>query len=195
MDNLLPESVGLETFAFQQPRDSGSNPHVSYMHLFSDPSFSMGVFLLPKSSRIPLHDHPDMTVLSKVLLGTLQVTSYDTGELIEGADSARRRPLGRTRERRRMRCSQPREHTVAAPAPTLRLDPVRSNVHEFVALSDVAIFDVLMPPYNDRAGRSCHYYTPSAGNAGTVELIEVEWPDELIVDSVAYRGPRVGPTA
>lgn len=194
MDELLPESVGLEMPALQQSRDSGSHPHVSYMHLFSDPSFSMGVFLLPTGAKIPLHDHPDMTVLSKLLFGTLHVTSYDAGELIEGVDSATGRRLGKTREPRRMRCSQPSEHTVAAPAPTLRLDPVRGNVHEFVALSDVAIFDVLMPPYSDRSGRSCHYYAPSAGNAGTVDLIEVGWPDELIVDSVAYCGPRIRPT-
>jgi cysteamine dioxygenase len=202
MDDLLPESVGLDSAAVQQPRSSSSSPpHVSYMHLFSDPTFSMGVFILPTGAKIPLHDHPEMTVLSKLLFGMLQVTSYDTGELIEGGAGSTRRSLSNRRQPVRMRCSQPREHTVSAPAPTLRLDPVRGNVHEFVALSDVAILDVLMPPYSDREGRSCRYYKTSSGDtgavekAGTVDLVEVGWPEELVVDSVAYRGPRIGPKA
>ena len=39
--------------------------------------FTVGVFLVPKGQRLPLHDHPGMTVMSKVLYGTLAITSFD----------------------------------------------------------------------------------------------------------------------
>eukprot|EP00967_Tisochrysis_lutea_P004367 scaffold5149_cov31-Tisochrysis_lutea.AAC.1 len=131
MDELTPGCVGFDTFPPPvTARTPSGVPHVSYVHLFSDAAFSMGIFVLPAGAKIPLHDHPEMTVLSKLL-----------------------------------------------------------------AIEDVAIFDILLPPYNDRAGRSCHYYSAKQADQeqGWIELVEVPWPNDLIVDSMTYRGPKIKP--
>ena len=50
---------------------------VRYLSVAEKAQYSVGIFVFPPGSRIPLHDHPDMVVLSRVLYGNFRVESYD----------------------------------------------------------------------------------------------------------------------
>jgi hypothetical protein len=53
---------------------------VRYVHINEVPGqYSMGIFIFPPNARIPLHDHPGMCVLSRMLYGDLQRLSLDLG--------------------------------------------------------------------------------------------------------------------
>ncbi len=41
------------------------------------PYFNAGIFLLPKNSKLPVHDHRNMLVYCKILHGRVNIRSYD----------------------------------------------------------------------------------------------------------------------
>ena len=51
---------------------------VRYLHMTERQNlYSIGVFVFPPGASIPLHDHPDMAVLSRVLYGEVTARSFD----------------------------------------------------------------------------------------------------------------------
>lgn len=119
---------------------------IAYVPVAESPSFTMVVFVFPPGSSIPLHDHVGMTVVSRVLWGSLEIHSFDVVANVPVPDGisgvvAKRRP----------------DDLVAA-GETRWLTPEAGNVHSFTAKEWTAVFDVLVPPYDERAGRSCSYY-------------------------------------
>lgn len=198
MNRLTLQHIGLSTHGVESVTG-----HSRCMQIISTPAFDMTVFVLPANAIIPLHDHPNMFVLSKVLHGELQVTSFN-------------------------RCSHDHENQQLSSFPAVRtlkcckfadddawmLTPTDGNIHEFRTTMPTAVFEVITPPYS-WPERPCSYYSaepwaqPQRANneadnnscgenvsdtmKGAPYLLTCleEEPTELLPVVVPYRGPLV----
>ncbi|PKA54900.1 cysteamine dioxygenase [Apostasia shenzhenica] len=215
MDIISPQEVGLEDFP-EDDRGHGffeSNTFksssrtsrwaqpITYLHIYECDTFMMGIFCLPTSSVIPLHDHPGMTVLSKILYGSMHVKAYD---FVEPSLTMR---SGHSYETPLRLAKTQTDMVLTAPCPTRVLYPkCGGNLHCFTAVTSVAVLDILAPPYSEVAGRHCTYYHdyPYSSFSSYVEdlrtdergddyawLEAIDAPDNLYMRSGIYTGPAI----
>ncbi|EQC41407.1 hypothetical protein, variant [Saprolegnia diclina VS20] len=121
---------------------------VFYYKLWEAESISMGIFFMPPGSKIPLHDHPFMSVVTRVLYGSFHLKAYNLLEHDQVDDQGA--PL--------LLAKQTRNKHVTAPC-TMDLNPWQHNLHELVAEGAIgcAVFDVTIPPYDDLDRHGNHY--------------------------------------
>lgn len=174
-------------------------PPVTCFHIHQCRSFSMVIFCLPKSAVIPLHDHCGMTVLSKLLYGSMHVKAYDWLDP-EDLNSNPQYPLPPG-----FRLAELKADTVLeAPCEASVLYPTTGgNIHSFTAVTSCAVLDILTPPYKDDPS----YYRPYPFRRGLLNdegenirdvdceryvlLEEVEKPENFILRPRLYGGPAI----
>ncbi|WMV17451.1 hypothetical protein MTR67_010836 [Solanum verrucosum] len=137
-------------------------PTITYLHLHECDKFSIGIFCLPPSAVIPLHDHPGMTVFSKLLFGEMHIKSYDWVDNLPAEPTPLAKPLdnGLGDSTTGIRLAKVKMNSAfRAPCKTSILYPADGgNMHCFTAKTACAVLDVLGPPYCDPEGRHCQYY-------------------------------------
>ncbi|XP_030058981.1 2-aminoethanethiol dioxygenase [Microcaecilia unicolor] len=199
---------------FPAPVSVPHNPPVTYMHICETDAFSMGVFLLKSGACIPLHDHPGMNGMLKVLYGRVSISGFD--KLDSGGGGTKKEPAAVMQQfnppppyqkdalRRALLRSVGEFNESSGPC---LLSPYRDNLHQISAVDGPAAFlDILAPPYDPDDGRDCHYYKlmqPAAGSelqGGQVEegtvprevwLLEIPQPADFWCGGEPYPGPRV----
>ncbi|KAL9157681.1 hypothetical protein ABFS82_08G020600 [Erythranthe guttata] len=204
LDRMTQADVGLRpTMPFFS---SERAPIITYLHLHESDKFSIGIFCLPPTSVIPLHNHPGMTVFSKLLFGTMHIKSYDwANEKIGSTNGEAIDPKGNPDGLRLAKRKVNSEFT--APCKTSILYPADGgNMHCFTAKTACAVLDVLGPPYCDPDGRHCQYYHEFPFSKFSVEnlclpseeekegyswLQERELPEDLSLVGVPYNGPKI----
>lgn len=180
MDRLTPSDFHLDEQRVHRvsQRDWNGN-RVFYIPVYSTPQFNAAVFVMPQGTTLPLHDHPNMTVLSKLLFGSVHVQSFDW--------ISREAPSKRSFFARSPRTRPAREvfnSILNAPAPVRVLYPSKGNLHSFTAKTTSAFFDILTPPYNED-DRPCRFYQvphniseeTSLSEGRVIDLVEVHSDD------------------
>jgi hypothetical protein len=108
------------------------------------------VFTLPAGGVLPLHDHPAMTVICKVLRGRMRVEAF------EWVDHQARmaRSLG--------------AHELDETSDPVVFGPEPGRLHRITALDDCAFIDLFAPYYDDE--RPCRYYRLVDASDGAARL-------------------------
>ncbi|KAG7548584.1 RmlC-like cupin domain superfamily [Arabidopsis suecica] len=196
LDEIKPEDVGVSPkMSFFRSKETGRSPLVTYLHIYACHRFSICIFCLPPSGVIPLHNHPEMTVFSKLLFGTMHIKSYDWVKDSPQPSSDTR--LAKVKV----------DSDFTAPCDTSILYPADGgNMHCFTAKTACAVLDVLGPPYSDPAGRHCTYYFDYPFASFSVDGVAVaeeekegyawlkereEEPEDLTVTAMMYSGPTI----
>lgn len=136
MSKVTLRDLGLENMA--------PLTHQLCMSIVESEKFHLAAFLIPKRKQIPLHDHPNMNVYSKLVIGELKTRSF-TRVHNDGKSGG---PVVRLYE-----------DAVRTPsAQPWFITEQEGNYHEFTALEDCVILDVLCPPYS-YPSRPCTFYT------------------------------------
>ncbi|XP_049419892.1 2-aminoethanethiol (cysteamine) dioxygenase a [Epinephelus fuscoguttatus] len=191
------------------------SPPVAYMHICETEVFSIGVFLLRTGASIPLHDHPGMNGMLKVLYGKVSVRCFDKLEdnlTVSTVPPHFEPPLApcQMASLRRSVLRSVSEYSETS-GPCL-LTPLRDNLHQIDAVEGPAAFlDILAPPYNPDDGRDCHYYrvlqTVAEGETDgktnkeqqgeekdkeeETWLLEIPQPEDFWCGGEPYPGPAV----
>ncbi|KAK7275789.1 hypothetical protein RIF29_16911 [Crotalaria pallida] len=195
LDKIEAIDVGINEFASYDSSISNSKfggskgllngksfSEITYIHIHECDNFSIGVFCFPAGKEFPLHDHPGMTVLSKLLYGSVYVKAYDWIKV----DYTGCQTIGLA--------GRVMDEVIKAPhEPSILFPRSGGNIHSFTALTPCAILDVLSPPYSEEFGRPSTYFSdvPIPLLSGYAMLEEKPMPRDLIVHGAPYLGHSI----
>ncbi|CAM9004048.1 unnamed protein product [Rhodiola kirilowii] len=186
LDGMRPEDVGLskDLHFFKHSSATNTRLRVTKTTIYECKDFSLCIFFLPANAVIPLHNHPEMTVFSKLLLGAMHIKSFDWVDQ-KGSTLSSRRRLAKLKA----------NELFTAPCDTSVLYPTSGgNMHQFTAITPCAVLDVIGPPYDKEDGRDCTFYRDFPLNGMTKEgdvylygwLEEIDNPVESEMDGIDY---------
>ncbi|KAF4527669.1 hypothetical protein B566_EDAN015126 [Ephemera danica] len=176
-----------------------SKAPVTYVEIYEDTDVTMGIFILKPGSALPLHDHPMMHGILKVLAGSLTIRSYSKIDNSSLCANLLSRFAGETNV-----STVAKKHVISTVSPSegcCTLTALDHNLHEISHTSGqyAAFLDILAPPYcedaPDEDKRECHYFQEIKEivfqGAVLSILKEIPSPSSFWSDSAPYFGPPI----
>lgn len=143
----------------------------------STPLFDIAAFILPKGFTLQLHDHPNMIVCTKLLMGTMSIRSFSKVSCVNDENVISKLSLDTIK---------------SSEDDAWLLTPQDGNYHEITPITDCVMLDVLLPPYDDH-DRSCNFYTAKLlqDNTWLLHLLPDHLQDRIRLPmNVHYQGYR-----
>lgn len=212
MSRVRSRDVNFNVALTQRNIGRGDCAPVTYIHLFEDQYFSMGIFVLRENARIPLHDHPGMYGLIKVIHGRISVKSFDhviippeddpsstsssttanptSGKSSSHFDVSFKKLFSDSAKNPRPFLDVPhREATVNDDC--CILTPTKGNIHEVRSSGGAAAFlDILAPPYDmETADRRCFYYEKVSTKITPTSALLEKYPNNQLQWLVQVQQP------
>ncbi len=183
--------------------NAGMNP-ITYIDIWEDSQVSIGVFVLKSGAALPLHDHPEMHGIIRVIHGTISVESFS--ELQEQPIPESITEQLRSWQHHLIKpVKRHNQVDIDTQSNACDLTPTEGNFHAISSVNGPAAFlDILAPPYDHATGsRECHYYKEllhrdfdtncqeSQELTPDSYLIRIPQPSDFFGDSAPYCGPEV----
>lgn len=205
-DVALDERLVSDNTLFKLVR--GCPAPVTYVEILESQNYTLAMFILKNGARLPLHDHPGMHGIIKVVHGNIRICSYsNVSKSLGETESAEPKELSRIIKNAGLHNYKliptvphhtNKELNVHSEAELLT--PAQGNYHEIIAKDGPAAFvDLLTPPYNENDNRDCHYYQVAGHSLTKIEseklnltwLLETGKTDDFWCTSFPYQGPHV----
>nr|CAD7444711.1 unnamed protein product [Timema bartmani] len=186
----------------QTHRSQTVKPPVTYVEIYEDDTVTIGIFILRSGARLPLHDHPHMHGILKVISGRLKLQSYTLRNRSQSIGE-KKSLLSRVLRPKSVVAEKHPEVIVDETSGACVLTPVEKNLHEIHSIDGPAAFlDILSPPYDsdvpETAERSCHYFVEMPQSTdeemlhnNMTRLYQVRSPSDFWSESAPYQGPNL----
>lgn len=209
LDKIRADDVGFDDI-FENERYwmNEDKAPCTYIEIIENEIINMSIFVLKPGFKMPLHDHPQMHGLLKVISGTVGIRTFSeiqpgTTNTDIGNFPGERDELDKVRSTSngspiRTLIAQVTDQKICdAESEACILTPEISNFHEIEALGGPSAFlDILAPPYsvymNNFEPRECRYYRQVREiSKDKVQLEEMPSPKWFFCDAAPYLGPNL----
>lgn len=196
--NLTARDVDFKGDLLEDKKSGLKGPTI-HVHIYEDDHHSISIFGIREGKKIPLHDHPDMYGIIKVIRGAIKIKSF-TKLSVKEVSAAPKEILSKVSWRQKhllLPTVMTGEKIVTPQNEPCTLYPTENNIHEVTSIEGLSAFvDLLSPPYQE-GERDCHFYSVLGSafdpklNLTVTWLLEVDSPASYWCDNIPYTGPPV----
>lgn len=162
-----------------------NNKKMLYFPIEENSQFTIAIFFFPKGIQMPLHDHPNMMVISKILEGEVERTSIDFKNDDVQINLPKKIYFNDKMDEELIIKDLKLKKDVLKKEELDYLTPSKYNLHQFKARENSAMLDILVPSYNLKE-RYCNFYEILKEEGDSVEIKYRLHPSENDSENVEF---------